>query len=188
MAAMRPLMVERVIEMAMNLKKTAILGTIIFSACAFTYVDQNKVRLKKVRNFVTALISDEEDERIFAKFLYSGNKFSDDRSKKLAKDAIALVRSTLKTDRAHLQIYKYSDNPETILIPSAAEGAGNLPVEKPLRFELSSLSEPEIAVNPDDVYVVKFSEGQFYILFDEKNKIVSFAGIKLGGGVGMMKF
>lgn len=149
-------------------------------------------RSRLVKRFAKDLKNvDVSNQELFETYLTRGNAFASDTTRKMAEEiAVGLRASIQQAGNSDFTAYKYLDHREFGGgIRRIDDTDPDSPVEqKPLEFELHDAHRKNsIGVDLEDLYVLKVQDVRLFILFDDKNKIVSFISMQKGNTVALMK-
>ncbi|HMJ70923.1 MAG TPA: hypothetical protein VK508_18610 [Cyclobacteriaceae bacterium] len=172
-------------------KPTIALISICFLASAEICFAQDKVkaRIETVRQFARDLQGGKSDGEIFKLYLESAGDFHDHTVRQTATGWNDLLRESLKKIPAgRIEVYKYTDHPETRKPLKPIEGpAAEVTGYVPLAFELHT-NNKIVAVETDDLYVLKLDEEKVYVLFNGDNNLITYFGLLWGHKVALMQF
>jgi hypothetical protein len=173
------------------IKSTNALITICLLALAETCFAQEKVkaRIETVRQFAQDLQNGMSDQEIFKRYLESAGAFHDHTVEETAVGWSGLLRESLKKiSQGHIEVYKYTVHPETRRPLKPIEDPDNEDAGYvPLAFELHTKNKI-VAVETDDLYVLKLYDEKVYVLFGHDNKLITYFGLLWGHKVALMQF
>jgi hypothetical protein len=163
----------------------AIISLLLVSHFTFAQKNAKETRLKIVHQFNDIFSKGTlSNEEFMKKYVVEGNYFKSDSVKKVADEWMNFIRKGYsKAEKSKIRILKYSEHENEFRVSDQNIGEPLATLRK-LEITVSAKSRIENRVNIDDLYV----SGGLFILFNEENKIVSFAGITIGYYVGLIQF
>lgn len=166
--------------------------TLLLLCFAWTCVAQDKraERIETIRQFLSDLKNDKPADDIFKIYLESGGSFDSQKTKGTANEWTHLVRQSIKTsDVAKVEIYKYTDRPETGRVLKKADDPGSSQPELALlEFELHGPDTKISCVAVDDLYVIKLHDQRIFVLFNSGLKMITWFALTWGNKVELVRF
>jgi hypothetical protein len=167
------------------------MSSLLQSAFAQSIDEQTKARFIIVNELVADLYEAKSNAYIFEKYLASRGKFQDSSTRRMANGITSEMKEGLTyVAREGIQVYHYPSSPQTVRRVRAIDDPNpNENKVVPLRFGLET-SRPNRKVELNDLFRIESRDKQFisYVLFDEKNRIISFTGIRIGDKVNLFEF
>lgn len=163
----------------------AIISFLLVSYFTFAQKSTKENRLKIVNQFNNVFSEGTlSNEEFMKKYVVEGNYFKSDSVKKVADEWMNFIRKGYsKAEKSKIRILKYSEHENEFCVSDQDIGEPLATMRK-LEITVNAKSGIENRVNIDDLYV----SGALLILFNEENKIVSFASVKIGYHVGLIQF
>lgn len=153
--------------------------------------------VKKRTSLVWSLVQDLSNEvpfnKIYNTYLAEGDFFPDAARKKVGDDWSRGLRTTLnKVSLREVEVYQYVNNPDSARIKHQAGDIGeDYPEYRPLQFFLNiDNRHANLPVNLDDIYVIRLkSNGVLtYVLFDDRDQMITYGALQISNTVWLGKF
>ena len=165
--------------------------TILFVLLACSVIAQvNNIqneRLQVSQQFALAFKNGLTNEQIMKNYVVDGNYFKSDSARRIGDQWMDDLRKS----------YKSVNENDFVALPYIGHEDEFVVLHKGkmqrLEFILGTNDGQRTAVDLNDLYVVKIKSkpgpsGELFILFNDENKILSFAGYAIGAGVGLWQF
>ena len=133
------------------------------------------------------------NEQIMKQYVAEGYYFKVDTLREMADGWMNLQRDGLQTiHKKNIAILKYLDHEDEFIVPDNPEDCPLCPpVMQKLRFKLDAPNEQDLDLDLNDLYVIQDKKSKaavLFVLFNKKNEIITFSGLRFESKVSLWKW
>lgn len=183
--------------MNINLQTLFILSTLFVPNGSFSQDKIEDERMGLTLEFLMAFRKDIlTNEQVMEKFVVEGNYFKNDSVRRVADRWMNDLRRDFKRPiEEGIRVLKYSEHADEFAV-SDASPIGSPGSQLKMKFTLAISKNDKRKVPIDDLYAIEFTfysgfkkeVGSVFVLYNNENKIISFAGMTIADHTSLVQF